>query len=106
MQKWENLEKSQQRHEEESNVEKKKLEELRLELEQDYVKLQEAKNALGKKETKMMEERNSTRKERNRMEESHTEAISKMRKSEMTRVLSASVFCLIVGLCLSFTLLF
>ena len=106
MQKWENLEKSQKNHEEEKDRESKKLDELRVELEQDYVKLQETRSTLGKKEDRMMEERNLTRKERVRMEETHVNELSKHRKSELTRVISASLFCLIVGLCISFSFLY
>ena len=61
---------------------------------------------MGKKEEKMIEERNTSRKEKLRLEEDHVKELSKMRKSELTRVISASIFCLLVGLCISFALLF
>ena len=45
-------------HEEEKESEEKRIAELRLELEQEYVKLQETRATLGKKEDRMMQERN------------------------------------------------
>ena len=44
MQKWEHLESSIKKHEEEKQAEQKKSEELRVELEQEYVKLQETRS--------------------------------------------------------------
>ena len=106
MQKWENLEKSIKKHEEEKETEEKKTEELRVELEQEYVKLQETRSALGKKEDRMIQERNQSRTEKVKMEDEHVRELSRLRKSELTRVMSASIFCLIVGLCISFAFLF
>ena len=106
MQKWENLENAIKKHEEAKQSEESKTDELRVELEQEYVKLQESRSALGKKEDKLIQDRNKSRQEKERLEEDHLKELSRMRKSELTRVLSASIFCLIVGLCISFAFLF
>ena len=75
-------------------------------MEEEYVKLTETRSALSKKEDKLIKDRNTSRQEKDKLEEDHLKELSRMRKSELTRVLSASIFCLIVGLCISFSTFF
>ena len=54
----------------------------------------------------MIEERNLAREKNSKLENSHLNEMQKIRKQELTRIVSTALFSLVVGLIISFAFLF
>ena len=54
----------------------------------------------------MIEERNQARERNSKLESSHLNEMQRIRKKEMTRIVSTALFSLVIGLVISFSFLF
>jgi len=98
LQKWEALKTDQEAFARQSEEETKKVERLKQEASEEFVKAKNQRAEMQKKELRLEEERKTTRLEKDSQASKHKGDLERIRSQEMTKLMVGSSVCFVIGL--------
>lgn len=78
--------------------ESKKVEQLKKEASDEYLKVRNERTKVQEKEKRLEEERKAARDQQSTLSSKHSDDLMRMRSQEMTKLLAASGICFVIGL--------